>query len=348
VRHAAATAREVRRVLVDGCRFVFLSDVRAEPVGAFLAARREEGLSRRSSNKLMHGCRHFMRWAVRAGRASEDALASLAPLNERVDRRRERRALSADEQARLIEATRGAPERHGMTGEARAWLYRVALETGLRANELRSLRVASFEGLGGQAPAVRVAAAYSKRRREDVLPLRAETGAELAHFLRGRMPQAAALAIPHTWRSASMLREDLAAAGIPFEDEAGRVADFHSLRHSFVSSLAAGGVSPKVAQALARHSTVTLTLDRYTHVRTEDERAALDALPVLSATLVEAHRATGTAESAPIPAPIEHASRCTSVQRRERRTAFSAPPGPLGGSGGGIRTPDTRIMIPLL
>ena len=33
--------------------------------------------------------------------------------------------------------------------------------------------------------------------------------------------------------AAEMLRVDLEAAGIPYRDEAGQVADFHALRHSY-------------------------------------------------------------------------------------------------------------------
>ena len=64
---------------------------------------------------------------------------------------------------------------------------------------------------------------------------------------------------PGTWAddSATMLRHDLAAAGIPYEDTAGRVFDFHALRHQFISNLAAAGVHPKEAQTLARHSKIT-------------------------------------------------------------------------------------------
>ncbi len=57
--------------------------------------------------------------------------------------------------------------------------------------------------------------------------------------------------------------------------------DWHSLRHSFITNLAAGGVAPKLAQTLARHSTITLTLDRYTHTFSGDDAAALLALPDL-------------------------------------------------------------------
>jgi len=62
------------------------------------------------------------------------------------------------------------------------------------------------------------------------------------------------------------------------------VADFHSLRHTFISNLARGGVHPKVAQSLARHSTITLTMDRYSHTLVGEHADALAVLPDLSAT----------------------------------------------------------------
>lgn len=57
------------------------------------------------------------------------------------------------------------------------------------------------------------------------------------------------------------------AAGVPYETAAGDL-DFHALRQSYIThgSLIRSGANPKVVQMLARHSTITLTLDRYTHV----------------------------------------------------------------------------------
>src|SRR5262249_3987470 len=88
---------------------------------------------------------------------------------------------------------------------------------------------------------------------------------------------------PGTWgeRAARMVRDDLERAGIPYQDAAGRYFDFHALRHQFVSRLALSGVSVKAAQTLARHSTVTLTMDRYAHAGLKDTAEALDRLPVL-------------------------------------------------------------------
>ena len=79
-----------------------------------------------------------------------------------------------------------------------------------------------------------------------------------------------------------MVRRDLAVAGIPYRDEAGRVFDFHAIRHQFLSNLARSGVHPKIAQQLARHLTITLTMDRYTHTHTDQLAEALSKLPPLA------------------------------------------------------------------
>ena len=80
-------------------------------------------------------------------------------------------------------------------------------------------------------------------------------------------------------RAAMMLRGDLESSGIAYQDKFGRAFDFHSLRHQFISNLAESGVHPKIAQNLARYSTVTLTMDRYAHSRDENIKDALDQLP---------------------------------------------------------------------
>jgi len=76
-----------------------------------------------------------------------------------------------------------------------------------------------------------------------------------------------------------MLREDLKTAEIDYVDNQGRYADFHSLRHTFISNLAQSGVHPKIAQSLARHSDINLTMNRYTHVLLESQCDALKSLP---------------------------------------------------------------------
>ena len=87
------------------------------------------------------------------------------------------------------------------------------------------------------------------------------------------------------------------------------MADFHSLRHTYVSNLARGRAPVKVIQTLARHSTPMLTLGTYAHIGVSDQTAALDASPSESSpTRPRGRPATGTD-------PISRPGRAAPAQR---------------------------------
>jgi len=270
------------KTTVEACRFVYIADISASRIQRYLAERRRGGLSIRSSNFYLQAIKQFCRWLVADSRTGENPLEYLKAQNPKTDIRRSRRALSADELERLIEATAQSHKHSGMTGKERVMLYTLAVSTGLRAGELASLTWQSFN-LSDSEPSVTVLAAYSKHRRDDVIPLRSDIAELFAQWQRelNARDESKVFCSFDSNKGAGTLRKDLEAAGIPYRDEAGRVADFHSLRHTFISNLSRSGVSPKVAQSLARHSTIGLTMDTYTHLSLYDERAALDKLPVL-------------------------------------------------------------------
>ena len=68
---------------------------------------------------------------------------------------------------------------------------------------------------------------------------------------------------------------------IQYKDFARRIADFHALRHSYITALANSGVHPATAQRLVRHSTIELTMNRYTHSVLENQLEAVEKLPEL-------------------------------------------------------------------
>ncbi len=312
------------RRVIDGCGFAHWSDVSAARVMAWLDDLRADtkdakgkvkrGKSAQTFNFYLAAFKAFCRWMVKDGRATQSPVAHLDGLNVRTDRRHDRRALDVEELRWLLDTTRKGPHRLGMGGPERATLYRLAVETGLRAGELASLRRSSF-ALDGERPTVTVAAGYSKHRRQDVLPLRQETAADLRDFLACKLPDAQAFNPPKYRPLSEMLRDDLEAARaawlddaptpqdrkardgtrfLCYADDAGRVADFHALRHTAGSLLAASGAHPKVAQAIMRHSDVNLTLSRYSHVYAGQEADAVSALPDLNMQARQSVRATGT------------------------------------------------------
>src|SRR5262249_31702498 len=104
------------------------------------------------------------------------------------------------------------------------------------------------------------------------------------------------------------LTKDLKAAGIPVRDANGLVVDVHALRHTFGTMLARGGVTPRRAQELMRHSDPRLTSNVYTHLRLHDTRGALDVLPDLPVNrpTPDIQRAVAGGESlAPLLAPTQ-------------------------------------------
>jgi integrase len=427
--------------LCDACHFRRLTEIQASAVDTFLADARTIGIAivdaagkpvadvdgnpkRRkigvaTSNHHLAAIRSFTRWLVRDRRLPSDPLSHLSRLNPKADVKRERRPLEPDEFAAFIAAARANKPFRGLSGESRVLLYLVAANTGLRASELASLTVASFD-LDAKPATVTVEAAYSKHRRRDVLPLRADLVDLLCPFLATFNSEASS--VPHngrsthgdpeaessvesdttprlwagTWveRSARMLRRDLTAARdkwlkdaetdaaerkrrertkwLCYRDEAGRVFDFHALRHQFISNLARGRVHVKEAQQLARHSTITLTMDCYTHLGIVDLTSALDVLPALPtidgpATEAAELRATGTdgranrkslraqgrAQKSDLSCPVVSLSDHESDRGRDRETMKKPARnagfvGKESSSGAGTRTPDTRIMIPLL
>jgi integrase len=48
------------------------------------------------------------------------------------------------------------------------------------------------------------------------------------------------------------------------EDGEGHHADFHALRHTFITSIMKSGINPKTAQSLVRHCTIDMTMNVYT------------------------------------------------------------------------------------
>ena len=311
--------KTVNRVgaVLDGSKAVFLTDLSATGVAHYLAERRKGGLSVRSSNHYLAAMKSFAGWLVKHRRLSVNPFDVLSKQNANANRKHVRRPLEIEELHRLLAETRSGPDRHGMSGEGRYWLYRTALETGLRSAELRSLTRNSFD-LNGPEPWVTIEAASAKNRKTATLPLRSDTAFELRAFLSNKLPTAKVFQMPRPEDVVVMLRGDLEAAGIPYADETGRVADFHSLRGTFASLLLRAGVDVRTAKELMRHSTIAMTADVYACTLRGSEREAVKQLPSLATAGREAARATGThgAENVlPVCLPDLRAATCIPLHR---------------------------------
>jgi integrase len=266
--------------IFSACGFKTWTDLDANRLYTHLAGLRgAEGISQRTFNAHLKAAQHFCRWMIQERRATSSPLAHLRSVTQ-TEIRRQRRALDLDEQRRLLTVTAQGPIHHTMTGAERSLVYRLALETGLRAGEIGKLTRAAFNF---DACTVTLPASDTKNKRVAEIDLKPSTAALLRAHLAGRPPDALAFSENVSDRSAETLRLDLAAAGIPYRDDAGRTVDFHALRHTFITNLARAGVHPSDAQALARHSTITLTMNYYTHTARRELKRIINEQPDLSA-----------------------------------------------------------------
>ena len=281
--------------LLEAAKITRLSAINAELISSALAALRatkvdgQRGMSVQTSNHYLRAIKQFTRWLRLEKRFINDSLARLEMLNVQVDRRHDRRALSEDEVTRLLKVTLAGESVLGFSPSDRHMLYVMAMSTGLRASELASLTVESLQ-LEANPPTVTVQAGYSKRRRMDVLPLPTDI-LELARDWITRKASTERL-WPGNWAArragGKILQVDLKVADIPYQDTKGLFADFHALRHTYITNLARNGVPLATAQKLARHSTPVLTAQRYTHIDLNDQKLAVDRLPLLQRLLQRA------------------------------------------------------------
>jgi excisionase family DNA binding protein len=273
-----------------------------------LLSRQAQGASAQTRNYYRAHLRTFGNWLVRDRRLGERPFRHMEAENT-TDRRHDRRELDAGELRRVLETAR-ASERlfRGLTGPDRFHLYATACGTGFRASALASLTPESFD-LSAALPTVTLAARHAKNRKTKVQPIPPDLAELLRVYLAGRPAEQPVWG--GTWakdhRGAEMLRADLEAAGIPYvvEGPDGPLfADFHSLRHSYLTLGGRAGIDLRTLQELAGHSTPVLTA-RYSHRRLYDLAGAVEKLPRLlpdgatAGTDRAALRATGTDGTAP-------------------------------------------------
>lgn len=233
-------------------------------------ARRDGGLSAQSEAFVLAAMKRFVWWLATRGRAPVsvavfDAVAVPDPDANRVHARR---PATPAEVEKLLATVKDSPVvRRGLTGLDRYHLWTLAFSTGLRAGELAILTPRHFR-LDHEPPAVVLAAKETKNGQAVQQPLPLPVAKLFRDYLADK--PAAELVWPGRWPGSPvwLLKRDLIEAGIDYcieTPDGPKFLDVHSLRHTYVTTLAAAGVGVKELQELARHSDAQTTLNIYTH-----------------------------------------------------------------------------------
>jgi len=218
-------------------------------------------------------------------RNSCDAFKKRLPKVERM----EMTALTAEQSARLLAALR-----HTRV----YWPALIALATGARRGEILALRWRNLdldqgtmrivESLEQTKAGLRTKPPKGEKARAVTLPGFAID--ELRRLKREQAESLLALGVRQDGNTLLCARADgepmhPRSLAYEFTRLVGRIKDlprvrFHDLRHSHATQLLLAGVHPKIAQERSGHSTISVTLDLYSHVTAtmqEDAAAKIDA-----------------------------------------------------------------------
>ncbi len=286
--HVARTVRDIERILeLAGIRTVAdLDSARVSRAIRSITTRDGVPISNATYNRCVRSCRAFSTWLYRRKRIRDDVLRDMSYADAAVGRTLFRREITDRELAKIVaqaEKTdrnpvqiKHAKRSHWYLLPDRAWAYRIAAGTGFRANEIGTLTRDAFD-LSAKPPTITVEAAYSKRRRRDVQPIADTLAAQLRPWL-ARKPQGKPLFVGSS-RWGQAIKVDAEAAGVAVTTAKG-VLDFHALRHTYASRVAAVA-DAKTGQSLTRHASSQLYLSVYAKQRDDSRIAAVNALPVV-------------------------------------------------------------------
>jgi integrase len=301
-RHIENTERAIRAI-VEAAEFVIVSDITADGVNRYARKLREQ---MKRSPSTIHGyltaIKGFTKWLVANHKLPRDPLANVKKPNPNIGKKRPRRMLLPEEWQWLRDTTAEGPCRLGMPATERVLLYAVAIQTGLRSNELRSLTKGQLF-LDREQPFVTCEAGSTKNRKKARQYIHPDLADQLREHLEEKPANTRVFRMPHETDVSGMLRADLAAARTAWvkaagedhreharreesdflcpKNHEGKVLDFHSLRHTCGAWLALAGAQPKAVQAIMRHSSIVLTMDTYGHLFPGQEAETISRLPTM-------------------------------------------------------------------
>jgi integrase len=282
-----AYKRDVDHHIIPALRRRKLKDLSTTDIRRFYRNKRDEGLSNRSLQYIHTTLRKALEDARNDGIITRNPTDGVRPHKTPQGAAKESRALDPTQVKALLSAA---------SGDRWEALYVVALYTGLRRGEVLGLL---WEDVDLEEATLSVKRSLdvdgtlktpknpASRRTLKLTPcalaaLKAHKAHQNEERLRtGDLWEDNGFVFPNTigrpMSAGNFYRREF----LPLLESAGLADEgftFHSLRHTFATTLAAKGVSPATAQKMLGHSDIRMTLGIYTHATDEMQDAAMAAL----------------------------------------------------------------------
>jgi len=209
-KHIATTVSYIRTIC-EVAGFAVVADIEADGVNLYASRLKQLGRSARTVQAHLVAIKGFTRWLTEHRKLTHDPLALVQRPNAKADQRRERRMLLHDEWDWLRMTTLAGVERYGMPPVERVLLYVVAIQTGLRSSELRSLTRGRLF-LDSKPPYITCKAGWTKNHKDARQYIQPALADELRLHIATKVPKSWVFSMPAREDVAAMLRADLADA----------------------------------------------------------------------------------------------------------------------------------------
>jgi len=276
-KHVTATQKKLRLIFHE-TGIELLTDIRREPIERWIAHEIQQ--QKRASgtiNTYIRSIKSFAQYLTDIELLPNHPLKSVRKLNPDISPRKKRRAMTAEEVERLLQAATANKMSDRWEDGERALIYRLLLGTGLRSTELSLLTPNQIDFSRNR---LTIEAAKTKNKKADVLPIRADLVQSVKEWVALYGIQSHERIFRFVSNSIRLsFYQDLKFAGIERKGADGRSLDVHSLRKTFGTMLARAGVPLTTVQRLMRHSTPILTAKLYIDVDPVDMMQAVEQLP---------------------------------------------------------------------
>jgi len=254
------------------CGWQYLRDVSADSFMRWRAS--VSNMGAKTKNEYLSAANGLLKWMVATGRASVNPLVNVQRVAKGGEATFERRELTEAEFERLLQVS-----------ERRAVLYLAAVLTGFRRGALYGLMWQHVH-LEDEDGHIVLPPQLAKNRTGQIHFLRDDLANALAAIRREGVKateRVFAGLLPRV--GLDFLKRDLEAAGIAFEDEAGRRFDFHAFRHTSATWGGRSGVSLAELRGHLNHKSPNQT-ERYMHRSATDGRAVVERFPRFDGTAI--------------------------------------------------------------
>jgi len=236
--HRRERRRQLQRMATD-CGWRTLPDLQRDALERWLGLQCRLGMGARNRNSYLTFALAFSNWAVETSRMLGNPFDRVPKADEKADLRRQRRAMTEAELARLLPVARERPlldaltvrkgprkgeryadvrpevrERLQLLGRERALVYKTLLLTGLRKGELASLAVANLH-LDDEVPFAQLHASDGKNRQGNALPIRNDLADHLQRWLADKLARLQAEAVRKGVPIPARLRPETANFDVP-------------------------------------------------------------------------------------------------------------------------------------